>query len=144
MLFLYIENYVKKTIDKLAKKYCTNNMIEVVYSNKNLFIHQESLTEDVNGYYTYISPKRQILIINSDLSQYSRESALFHEYGHALLKHKGKLLTNSPSLAYTKKEYHADMVSAYMFLVHNHIDNDRINEIVLPDRIMHLIYKFLK
>ncbi|MBV4430720.1 ImmA/IrrE family metallo-endopeptidase [Clostridium tyrobutyricum] len=141
---MYIENYVRKTINGLIEKYGTSNMIDIVHSNKNLCIYFCSLTEDLNGCYKYFSPKRQIVVINEDLSEHGKQCALFHEYGHCVLEHKGKTFSNSISAAYTKEEYEADMVSAYMFLVHNHIDNERINEIVLPDRVMSLIYKFLK
>ncbi|UZQ51627.1 ImmA/IrrE family metallo-endopeptidase [Clostridium kluyveri] len=141
---MYIENYVKKSINKLIKKYDTDDMIDIVYNNKNLCIYFCKLTKNLNGYYKYLSPKQQLLVVNENLSKQGKQCALFHEYGHCLLKHKGKTFSNSISGAYTKEEYEADMVSAYMFIVHNSIDNERINEIVLPPRVMYLVCKFLK
>lgn len=143
MLFLYVENHVKKCVNSLIKKYGTSNMIDIVYTNKNLCIWFCELTDDVNGYYKYFSPRKQIMVINENLTRHGKQCALFHEYGHCLLKHKGKTFSNSNSSVYTKEEYEADMVSAYMFIVHNHIDNERINEIVLPPRVMYLVSKFL-
>ena len=143
LVTLYIEKYVKNNIDELIKKYRTSNMSDIIYSNKNICIFPCKLNKNLNGYYQYISVKKQIIVINSNLDEHSRQSALFHEFGHYSLKHKGKMLLNRTFGKYTKEEYEADMFSAYMFLIHNHIDSENIKSIILPDRMMKLIYKFL-
>lgn len=144
MFFLYIENYITKTIDKLVIKYGTSNPEELIKSRKNIDFAYEPLTTDVNGYYIYISEKRQIVRINENLSFSEKQLALYHELGHCIMKHKGKLLLNySTAINNRKEEYEADLFAAYFFKLHNGIISENINDFTIPMKAKELIRKFL-
>lgn len=144
MLFLYIENYIKGIIDTLIKRYGTSEPEELIKAKKNVDFAYEPLTNDVNGYYIYISEKRQIVRINENLDVLGRQLALFHELGHCIMMHKGKLLLNcSTTICNRKEEYEAELFAAYFFKLHNGIIRENINDFTIPIKNKELMMRFL-
>lgn len=143
MLFLYIENYISEVADKLVKRQGTSDPDMLIRSRKNVTFSYFPMNETINGLYEYISAKKQILAVNDYLEGIDRQYASFHELGHVVLKHKGKLLLNCPGINNIKEEYEADLFATYMIVKHNNITKDTLNSFVLPKRITDLVYKFL-
>lgn len=140
---LYIENYIKNVVNKLIRQQGTTDAEELIKSRKNLTFEYESLSENIKGFYTFISEKKRIMAVNEDLEGYEKQFTLYHELGHCVLNHKGEMLLNCPSTKCRKEEYEADLFAAYIFTLHNNITKDNINELLLPTRAKGLINKFL-
>jgi Zn-dependent peptidase ImmA (M78 family) len=144
MLLLYTVKRIRGMIDKLIQKQGTSDPDALLLSKKNVTFKYLPMTGNINGMYSYISSKKQILSVNDYLQGFERQYASFHELGHVECKHKGKLLLNCPSINYIKEEYEADLFSTYMMIKHHGITKENIDEFVLPRRVSELIHKFLK
>lgn len=140
---MFIEERIKGNVEKFIKKYGTSDPEKIVKNMKNLDFAYEPLSENLNGYYLYLSEKRQIIRVNENLQDTLRQFTLFHELSHNVSKHKGKLLLNTTNISNIKEEYEADLCATYMFIVHNKITKENINEIKIPSRAKDLIDKFL-
>jgi Zn-dependent peptidase ImmA (M78 family) len=141
--FLYIEKYVRGKVDKLIKKQGTSDPSKLLASKKSVTINYLPMSDNINGLYKYISPKKQFLAVNDDLEGLVRDYACFHELGHVELKHKGKLLLNAPGINDRKEEYEADLFATYALVKHHCITLENISEFFLPKRVNELIHKFL-
>jgi Zn-dependent peptidase ImmA (M78 family) len=65
----------------------------------------------------------------------NRQEAAFHELGHVVCGHKGRLLLNCPSVNDIKEEYEANLFSIYMIMKHNVITRENVDDFVLPKRV---------
>lgn len=111
---------------------------------KNVDFKYEDLSNNIRGYYIYISQKRQIIRVNKSLSENARKYVLFHEIGHCILNHRGKvLLYTTNSINKIKEEHYADLFAAYCFKLYRNITNNNIDEILLPKKVKELIQIFL-
>jgi len=143
MSFLSVKNNIIAMVDELIKNEGTTNPMDLIKNKKNLTFQYSQLSDNVKGYYLYISEKKQILAVNETLQGCEKQFTLFHEFGHCIMKHKGDLLLNSFSTESRKQEYMADLFATYMFVVHNHITKDNVNDFILPKRARELIHNFL-
>jgi Zn-dependent peptidase ImmA (M78 family) len=143
MLFLYTVKYIRDAADRLIKRQHTTDPVELLDSRKSVSYKYVPMSDNVNGLYKYISPKKQILSINNYLEGLQRQYASFHELGHVVFKHKGRLLLNCLGVSDIKEEYEADLFSTYMVMRHNGITKENVDEFVLPKRVRELIHKFL-
>lgn len=125
----------------MIKKHKTTDPVEIINKYKNITLIYVPLSQNINGYYKYISEKKQLIVINSNLDEQHQQLALFHELGHYKLKHKGRLLLNSPSISNIKEEYEADVFATYCFTIHNSIDKNNINNYLVSNRIKDLFMK---
>lgn len=113
----------------------------IVKNLKRVHFSIEPLSDSVNGFYNYISPNKQMIIINSNLSEEEFNFTLFHELGHYFLGHKDKLLLNSSFTMNLKEEYQADLFATYMYM--NYKDINQSKDIcIYPKRISELKEKF--
>lgn len=143
MLFLYIEKYVREKADELVKEQHTSDPDALIDSKKSVTFNYVPMNDTINGLYKYISPKKQILAVNDYLQGLERQYAAFHELGHAVFEHKGRLLLNCPGISDIKEEYVADLFATYMVVKHNSITKENVDEYRLPKRVGELIRKFL-
>ncbi|WP_338630871.1 ImmA/IrrE family metallo-endopeptidase [Clostridium baratii] len=136
--------YIKTLSDDLIKKFDSTNPVELVHQLKRVEFAVQPLSESVNGFFNYISPNKQMIVINSNLSEENFKFTLFHELGHYFLGHKDTLLLNSSYTMNLKKEYQADLFATYMYL--NYIQNydfDSFANVYFPNRVKELMHYFL-
>ena len=136
---------IKFEADKIKKKYVNElgylDPMLIVKNLKRVHFSIEPLSDSVNGFYNYISPNKQMIIINSNLSEEEFNFTLFHELGHYFLGHKDKLLLNSSFTMNLKEEYQADLFATYMYM--NYKDINQSKDIcIYPKRISELKEKF--
>ena len=136
---------IKFEADKIIKKYVNElgylDPMLIVKNLKRVHFSIEPLSDSVNGFYNYISPNKQMIIINSNLSEEEFNFTLFHELGHDFLGHKDKLLLNSSFTMNLKEEYQADLFATYMYM--NYKDINQSKDIcIYPKRISELKEKF--
>lgn len=140
---MYIEKCVREKADRLVKKQRTSDPDALLKSKKSITFDYIPMNGIINGLYKYISPKKQILAVNDCLQGLERQYASFHELGHAVFEHKGRLLLNCPGISDIKEEYVADLFATYMVVKHNSITKENVDEYRLPERVGELIHKFL-
>lgn len=140
---MYIEDNIKSLSNKIIKKYGTSNPLTLIKGRKNITFNLISLSKNVNGLYTYISEKKQMILINKNLNGAELEFALFHEFAHYILGHRGEILLACTNTSSRKEEYEADLFATYMFLTNNLITKDNIDDSTLPYRARQLAEKFL-
>lgn len=141
---MYIEKYVRKKADRLVKAHGTSDPEKLIKGKKSVTFDFLPMNDNLNGFYKYISPKKQIASVNDYLEGLVRQYACFHELGHVEFKHKGRLLLNAPGNNDRKEEYEADLFATYMVVKHNGITLENVEEFVLPKRVGELIHKFLQ
>jgi Zn-dependent peptidase ImmA (M78 family) len=135
--------YIREAAERLIKKEHTTDPDKLIASKKNITFEETPMTKNINGIYQHISEKQQILSINMYLQGLHRQYAIFHELGHVVCGHKGRLLLNCPSVNDIKEEYEANLFSTYMVMKHNGITKENVDEFVLPKKVQELIHKFL-
>ncbi|MEG0772874.1 ImmA/IrrE family metallo-endopeptidase [Clostridium sp.] len=141
---MYIEKNIEKTVNRLIKKNKTSNPEELIRSMKNVDFAYEPLTENLHGYYFYISEKRQIVRVDEFLNYFSKQYVLFHELAHIISKHRGTILFDClNTVSNLKEEYEADLIATYMFVRHNEITASNVDDFVLPKRASELVHKFI-
>lgn len=84
--------WIKNKVDKLAKKYKTNNPFELAAA-MNIQIYQWDLHNEIMGFYKYIRRNR-FIFINCNLIDEDKVFTCSHELGHAVLHTK----VNTPFL----------------------------------------------
>lgn len=136
-----IVSYIQSIADKVIDKYDNLNPIHIVKSLKRVEFQTAPLTDNINGFYKYISPNRQMIVINENLSNEDFYMTLFHELSHYFLGHKNTLLLNSSFTSKLKEEYQADLFATYLYLhyVKKHCDAENIT---YPKRFYELIKYF--
>lgn len=144
MGYLFIENYIEDKMNKLIIKSGSTNPEFILKTLKNVDFNYEILSENINGYYIYVSEKYQIIRVNSILTEFQREFVTFHEIGHCVLKHRGKILLDTKyTISKLKEEHEADLFAAYGFKLHNNLTKENINYANLPKKIKTLMNEFL-
>lgn len=76
---------IKRRVNNLVRKWGTNDPVQLC-KYLNIDVYYEELG-GIKGYYK-VCLKRKMVIINSEMSFYSRKIVLAHELGHALLHGK--------------------------------------------------------
>lgn len=122
----------------------TSNPEELIKGMKNVNFTYELLSDELNGYYLYISEKKQIVRVHENLNYSNRQYVVSHEIGHCALNHRGTILFEYVNtISNRKEEYEADLFATYLFIRHNEITKENLHEFMIPERIKGLIYKFL-
>ncbi len=137
----YIKFEADKLIDKFINEIGYLDPMLIVKNLKRVEFSTASLSNSVNGFYHYISQNKQMIVINSNLSEEEFKFTLFHELGHYFLGHKDKLLLNSSFTMNLKEEYQADLFATYMYINYKNIDCLE-NLTLIPKRISELKEKF--
>jgi Zn-dependent peptidase ImmA (M78 family) len=141
---LSIYRYIQDVADDVINTYESIKPIDIVNSLKRVEFKILPLTNSVNGFYKYISPNKQMIVINENLSKEMFNFTLFHELAHYFLGHKNTLLLNSSVTSMLKEEFQADLYATYMYL--NYINNssyESLNNNCLPNRVKELLHYFL-
>ena len=141
---LSIYRYIQDVADDVINTYESIKPIDIVNSLKRVEFKILPLTNSVNGFYKYISPNKQMIVINENLSKEMFNFTLFHELAHYFLCHKNTLLLNSSVTSMLKEEFQADLYATYMYL--NYINNssyESLNNNYLPNRVKELLHYFL-
>ncbi|MFR4997402.1 ImmA/IrrE family metallo-endopeptidase [Clostridium sp.] len=139
-----IYRYIQDVADDVINTYESIKPIDIVNSLKRVEFKILPLTNSVNGFYKYISPNKQMIVINENLSKEMFNFTLFHELAHYFLGHKNTLLLNSSVTSMLKEEFQADLYATYMYL--NYINNssyESSNNNYLPNRVKELLHYFL-
>ncbi|MBY0754565.1 ImmA/IrrE family metallo-endopeptidase [Clostridium sardiniense] len=131
--------YIKNLADDLIKETDCTNPVELVKQLKRVEFSIQPLSNSVNGFFNYISPNKQMIVINSNLTEEDFNFTLFHELGHYFLGHKDTLLLNSSYTMNLKEEYQADLFATYMYI--KYIDNYSRDYINYPKRACELLDK---
>lgn len=141
---LSIISYIQSVADEVVKTYDEDLDPEhIVGSLKRVEFSKKPLTNNINGFYKYISPNQQMIVVNENLKSDDFKITLFHELSHYFLKHKNTLLLNSSFTMNIKEEYQAELCGAYLYMSYlkKHGDSDNM---VYPERICNLMSRFNK
>ena len=135
-------SYIQSVANVVIAEYEDLNPIHIVKSLKRVEFNTQPLTNNINGFYKYISANRQMIVINENLSDEIFNLTLFHELSHYFLKHKNTLLLNSSFTMDLKEEYEADLCATCLYLQYV---KKRLcyKDIVYPERVCELMKHFL-
>lgn len=134
-------SYIKSIANKVIDEYDNLNPIDIVKSLKRVEFQTLPLTKNINGFYEYISPNKQMIVINENLSGEDFYITLFHELSHYFLEHKNDFLLNASFTSTLKEEYQADLLATYLYL---HYIEKRCDyeDITYPKRVCELMKYF--
>lgn len=138
-----IYRYIQNVADNVIDIYDSVRPLDIVKNLKRVEFKVLPLTNSINGFYKYISPNRQMIVINENLSEEMFNFTLFHELAHYFLGHKNTLLLNSSFTSTLKEEFQADLYATYMYL--HYIEaytSCSLEEVSLPKRVNELIHYF--
>ena len=138
-----IYRYIQNVADNVIDTYDNVRPLDIVKNLKRVEFKVLPLTNSINGFYKYISPNRQMIVINENLSEEMFNFTLFHELAHYFLGHKNTLLLNSSFTSTLKEEFQADLYATYMYL--HYIEaytSCSLEEVSLPKRVNELIHYF--
>lgn len=134
-------SYIQSIADEVINDYDNLDPIYIAKSLKRVEFKLLPLTDNINGFYKYISPNRQMIVVNENLCGEKFYLTIFHELSHYFLGHKNALLLNSSITRDLKEEYQADLCSTYLYL--QYIKKNRyFEDIVYPKRVCELIKFF--
>lgn len=145
MSILSIYRYIQDVADNVINTYGSARPLDIVNSLKRVEFKILPLTDSVNGFYKYISPNRQMIVINENLTEEMFNFTLFHELAHYFLGHKNTLLLNSSFTSNLKEEFQADLYATYMYV--NYIKKcsyETLDNSFLPNRVNELMHNFIK
>lgn len=141
---LSIYRYIQDVADDVINTYESIRPVDIVKSLKRVEFKILPLTDSVNGFYKYISPNRQMIVINENLNEEMFIFTLFHELAHYFLGHKNTLLLNSSFTSSQKEEFHADLYATYMYLTYKKENSiETLDNSLFPNRVKELIHHFL-
>lgn len=138
-----IYRYIQDVADNVINTYESIKPIDIVMSLRRVEFKVLPLTDAVNGFYKYISPNRQMIVINENLQEDMFLFSLYHELGHYFLNHRKSLLLNSSFTSNRKEEFQADLYATYMYI--NYIKKysfDSLQKSYLPKRVTELLHYF--
>ena len=138
-----IYRYIQNVADNVIDTYDSVRPLDIVKNLKRVEFKVLPLTNSINGFYKYISPNRQMIVINENLTEEMFNFTLFHELAHYFLGHKNTLLLNSSFTSTLKEEFQADLYATYMYL--HYIEaytSCSLEEVSLPKRVNELIHYF--
>lgn len=138
-----IYRYIQDVADHVINTYESANPLDIVKTLKRVEFKIIPLTNSLNGFYKYVSPNKQMIVINENLTEEMFIFTLFHELGHYFLEHKNNLLLNSSITSTRKEEFQADLYATYMYI--NYIKKYSFNSLedsYLPNRAKELIRYF--
>lgn len=137
-----IYRYIQNVADDVINTYESIRPIDIVNSLKRVEFKILPLTNSINGFYKYISPNRQMIVINENLSMEMFNFTLFHELSHYFLGHKATLLLNSSITSTLKEEFQADLCATYLYLqyIERYYTCDNM---IYPNRVSELIKHFV-
>lgn len=135
--------YIQSVADNVINTYESAKPLDIVKSLKRVEFKILPLTNSINGFYKYISPNKQMIVINENLSEEMFTFTLFHELGHYFLRHKNSLLLNSSITSTLKEEFQADLYATYMYInyVKKYLDSSSEN-FYFPPRTSELLHYF--
>lgn len=114
-----MRDIIKLTVQKLTKKYKTNDPFKLVdYLDITLI---EKPLGETWGAYMYLH-RNKVIFINSDLPYHNKKAVLAHELGHALLHYWATCYFKGQKTYFltSKLEREANIFAAYL-LIHNNI-----------------------
>ncbi|EKQ50307.1 MULTISPECIES: ImmA/IrrE family metallo-endopeptidase [unclassified Clostridium] len=135
-------SYIQSVADGVINDYDDLNPVHIVKSLKRVEYNTQPLTKNINGFYKYISPNKQMIVVNENLSDENFYVTLFHELSHYFLGHQNTLLLNSSLTMNLKEEYQADLCATYLYL--KYIKKHRCcDNITYPKRVCELMQHFI-
>lgn len=135
-------SYIQTIANEVINEYDDLDPVHIVKSLKRVEYNTQPLTNNINGFYKYISPNKQMIVVNENLSYESFYVTLFHELSHYFLGHKNTLLLNSSLTMDLKEEYEADLCATCLYL--QYIKKHRCcDNIIYPERVSELMKYFL-
>lgn len=136
-------SYIQSVADEVVKTYDEDlDPVHIVKSLKRVEYNIRPLTNNINGFYKYISPNQQMIVVNENLKDEKLKITLFHELSHYFLGHKNTLLLNSTFTTNIKEEYQAELCGAYLYMnyLKRHVDCDNM---IYPERFYELMKYFM-
>lgn len=134
-------SYVQSVANKIINEHDDLDPIHIAHNLKRVELSFKPLTDNVNGFYKYISPNRQMIVINENLCGEELNMTIFHELSHYFLGHKNELLLNSSVTRDLKEEYQADLCGTCLYL--NYIKKHRaFEDVIYPQRVCELMRLF--
>lgn len=134
-------SYIQSVADEVINDYEDLDPVHIVRSLKRVEYNTQPLTKNINGFYKYISPNKQMIVVNEYLSGDNFCVTLFHELSHYFLKHKNTLLLNSSLTTNLKEEYEADLCATCLYL--EYIKKHRpCEDTIYPKRVSELMKYF--
>jgi Zn-dependent peptidase ImmA (M78 family) len=139
--------WIKETVEKLTKKYKTNNPFEIAEA-MNINVYQRDLHNEIMGFYKYIR-RNKFIFINSNLDSYNQVFTCAHELGHSQLHPRinTPFLRSKTFLSVDKIEQEANRFAVELLLpdecIYDYVStNITIKEIAatygIPEQICHL------
>ncbi|WP_410746999.1 ImmA/IrrE family metallo-endopeptidase [Clostridium neonatale] len=134
-------SYIQSVVDKIIDEYDNLDPVYIAKNLKRVEFKLLPLTENINGFYEYRSPNRQLIVVNENLCGEKFYLTLFHELSHYFLEHKNTLLLNSSVTMNLKEEYEADLCGTCLYL--QYVKQHRSHEdVIYPQRVCELMKYF--
>ena len=134
-------SYIQSVANEIINKYDDLNPIHIANNLKRVELSFKPLTNNVNGFYKYISPNNQMIVINENLCGEELKITLFHELSHYFLGHTNDLLLNCSITRNLKEEYQADLCGTCLYLQYVK-QNMSHEDVVYPKRVYELMDHF--
>lgn len=135
-------SYIQSVANDVIDEHEDLDPVHIVKSLKRVEYKTQPLTENINGFYKYISLNSQMIVVNNNLCGEDLHFTLFHELSHYFLKHTNTLLLNSSFTTHVKEEYDADLLGTYLYL--NYVKKHRsYDDIIYPERVSELMKYFI-
>ncbi len=111
-----MNTFIRKVIEKLKKKYNTDDPFELANYLGIVLVIQP--LGKVYGMYKYMK-KNKVIYLNSELDDYQKRFVLAHELGHAILHVKSTCFFTSISYINKEKKEHEANLFAAEFLIYD-------------------------
>ena len=134
-------SYIQSIADNIINEYDNLDPVYIAKSLKRVEFKLLPLTNNINGFYEYRSPNRQMIVVNENLHGEQFYLTIFHELSHYFLGHTNELLLNCSVTRDIKEEYEADLCGTCLYL--QYIKQNRSHEdVIYPKRVYELMNHF--
>jgi len=111
---------IKRRVNNLIKKFDTNDPFKLAKALKINIIPTDLPTE-IRGFLVTVL-RRKIIIVNSNLDEFSTKVVVCHELGHARLHRKHTYLFNTNKACHIKSLYEKEANEFALYLLSSNFD----------------------